>query len=161
MLLGRVPAEPDVWTDGSLVDDKVSGVSSSGSGFFTGHPGRLWADRRLAHLDDGIGGSQGASVLSWLFVLFLVRYRLFREQSSGGSFLHFWPLMAFTLGLTTQGVVRHVGRLLDGDVGSRPPDLVKDEDLILLVGRMLRLRGLDTDEAMVRDGRVRESRSCW
>ena len=30
----RVPAEPDVWTDGSLVEDKVSGASSSGSGFF-------------------------------------------------------------------------------------------------------------------------------
>ena len=30
----RVAAEPDVWTDGSLVQDKVS-ASSSGSGFFT------------------------------------------------------------------------------------------------------------------------------
>ena len=27
---GRVAAEPDVWTDGSLVEDNVSGVSSSG-----------------------------------------------------------------------------------------------------------------------------------
>ena len=27
-------AEPDVWADGSLVEDKVSGASSSGSGFF-------------------------------------------------------------------------------------------------------------------------------
>ena len=31
---GRVPDEPDVWTDGSLVQDKVSGACSSGSGFF-------------------------------------------------------------------------------------------------------------------------------
>ena len=31
---GRVAAEPDVWTDGSLVQDKVSRASSSGSGFF-------------------------------------------------------------------------------------------------------------------------------
>ena len=31
---GRVAAEPHVWTDGSLVQDKVSGDSSSGSGFF-------------------------------------------------------------------------------------------------------------------------------
>ena len=30
---GRAAAEPDVWTDGSLVEDKVSGASSSGSGF--------------------------------------------------------------------------------------------------------------------------------
>ena len=31
---GRVAAEPDVWTDGSLVEDKLSGASSSGSVFF-------------------------------------------------------------------------------------------------------------------------------
>ena len=40
------------------MEGKVSGVSSSGSGFFTGHPGRLWADRRWGHLDDGIGGDR-------------------------------------------------------------------------------------------------------
>ena len=63
------------------------------------------------------------------------------------------------LGVVSLGVVRHVGRLLDGNVGSRPPELVKDGDLILLLGRMLRLSCLDTvrvtkvkghaDEAMV------------
>ena len=31
---GRVAAEPDVWIDGSLVDDKVSGASSSGAFLF-------------------------------------------------------------------------------------------------------------------------------
>ena len=30
----RVAGEPDVWTDGSLVHDKVPGASSSGSVFF-------------------------------------------------------------------------------------------------------------------------------
>ena len=64
------------------------------------------------------------------------------------------------------GVVRHVGRLLDGHHGSVPLELVKDGDLLLLIGRVLRLRGLDTvrvtkvkghaDEGMVHDGRVRE-----
>ena len=48
------------------------------------------------------------------------------------------------LGVDSLGVVRHVGCPLDGNVGSRPPELVKDGDLILLIGRMLRLRGLDT-----------------
>ena len=65
----RVPAAPDVWTDGSLVEDKVSGVSSSGSWFFTGHPGRLWVDRRWEHLDDddvgGIGSGSWLSFCSW------------------------------------------------------------------------------------------------
>ena len=55
---------------------------------------------------------------------------------------------------------------MDGDVGSSPPELVKDGDLTLLIGRMLGLRGLDTVrvakgkghpyEALVRDGRVRD-----
>ena len=64
------------------------------------------------------------------------------------------------------GVVRHVGRLLEGCHGSLPCELVKDGDLLLLFERMLHLRGLDTDqitevkghadEGMVLDGRVRE-----
>ena len=48
-----VAVEPDVWTDGSLVEDKVSGASSSGSGFFTHHPGQLWAHRQI------VGGPSG------------------------------------------------------------------------------------------------------
>ena len=42
------------------------------------------------------------------------------------------------------GVVRHVGRLLDGRDGSIPFELVKDGDLLLLIGRMFRIGGLDT-----------------
>ena len=68
--------------------------------------------------------------------------------------------------LANLGVVRHVGRLLDGRAASRPADFVKDGDVILLIERMLRLRGLDTvriskvkghaDEALVRAGRARD-----
>ena len=64
------------------------------------------------------------------------------------------------------GVVRHVGRLLDGGQRSRPFELVTDGDLLLLISRMLDLRGRDTvritkikghaDEGMVLEGRVRE-----
>ena len=62
--------------------------------------------------------------------------------------------------------VCHVGRLLDGNFGSCPAELVKDGDLILLIGRMLEMRGPDTvrisevkghaDGDMVWEGRVRE-----
>ena len=48
------------------------------------------------------------------------------------------------LGVDNLGVVRHVGRLLDGRAASRPVELVKDGDLVLLIERMLHLRGLDT-----------------
>ena len=63
-------------------------------------------------------------------------------------------------------MVHHVGRLLDGHHGSAPLELVNGGDLLLLVERMLHLRGLDTvritevsghaDEGMVLDGRVGE-----
>ena len=83
---GRVAAEPDVWTDGSLVQDKVSGASSSGSGFLL-----------IILVDFGlIGGGAilmmmlvvtGPIGLAVVTVLFLVLHRLFREQSSRVSFL--------------------------------------------------------------------------
>ena len=70
------------------------------------------------------------------------------------------------MGVDNLGVVRHVGRLLDRRPGSIPFELLKDGDLLLLVDRMLRLRGPDTvkiskvkghaDEAMVHNGQARE-----
>ena len=51
---------------------------------------------------------------------------------------------AVHLGVDNIGVVRHVGRLLDGNHGSVPFEPVKDGDLLLLIERMLHLRGLDT-----------------
>ena len=69
------------------------------------------------------------------------------------------------LGLIIWGVVRHVGRILDGRPPSRPFELLPDSDLLFLIERMLRIRGLDSvriskvnghaDEAMVRTGTVR------
>ena len=68
-------------------------------------------------------------------------------------------------GVDNLGVVRHVGRLLDGHHGSVPIELVNDGDLLLLIERILHLGGRDTvrvtkvkghDEGMVLDGRVRE-----
>ena len=70
------------------------------------------------------------------------------------------------LGVDNLNVVRHVGRLLDGGPGGRPFEIVKDGDLLCLIGRMLQLRGLGTvkvskvkghaNDGMVLDGRVRD-----
>ena len=93
---GRVAAEPDVWTDGSLVKDKVSGASSSGSGFFTGNAvifGLIGGGAILMMMLVGTGSSG----LAVAIVLFLVRYKLSRGLSSGVSFLLSRLLMAFTL----------------------------------------------------------------
>ena len=41
-----LPDHPDVWTDGSLVLDRLTGVSSSGSGFFAHQAEHFWSGRR-------------------------------------------------------------------------------------------------------------------
>ena len=73
---------------------------------------------------------------------------------------------AVYVGVHNLGVVRHVGRLLNGHHGSTPLELVTDGDLLVLIERMLHPRGHDTvritnikghaDEGMVLDGRVRQ-----
>ena len=73
---------------------------------------------------------------------------------------------AVHVGVDNLGVVRHVGRLLDGHHACTPFELVTDGDLIVHIGRMLRLRGPDAvrvtevkghaDDGMVLDGRGRE-----
>ena len=76
------------------------------------------------------------------------------------------PLVVRIWGVDNLNVVRHVGRLLDGGLGARPFEIVKDGDLLYLIDRMLQLRGLDTvkiskvkghaDDGIVLDGRVRD-----
>ena len=46
-----LPDHPNVWTDGSLVLDRVTGVSSSGAGFFAHQPVACWDHRRWGHVD--------------------------------------------------------------------------------------------------------------
>ena len=63
------------------------------------------------------------------------------------------------------GIVRHVGWILDGKLSSRPFELLPDGDLLFLIEKMLRIRGLGSvrvskvkghaDETMVRAGTVR------
>ena len=45
-----VPDHPDVWSDGSLVLDQVTGVSSSGAGFFAHQFDHYWRDHRWGHV---------------------------------------------------------------------------------------------------------------
>ena len=79
----------------------------------------------------------GPTGLAVVTVLFLVLYRLFREQNSGRVILALQAADGIQLWVYNLSVVRHVGRLLDGNVGSRPAELVKDGDLVLLISRIL------------------------
>ena len=44
--VSSLPDHPTVWTDGSLVLDRVTGVSSSGAGFFAHQSEDCWRGRR-------------------------------------------------------------------------------------------------------------------
>ena len=85
-----LPDHPDVWTDGSLVLDHLTGVSSSGSGLL-------------------ISGGVVGGVILMVFVLILVEravevfvlfpghFNLFRELKCGVLFWPCRPLVLFTL----------------------------------------------------------------
>ena len=69
-----------------------------------------------------------------VFVLCLVHFSLFRGLSSGVLFLLCRLIMGVHLGVDNLGVVRQVGRLLDGKTASRLAELIKDGDLALSSG---------------------------
>ena len=46
-----VPDYPNVWTDGSLILDKVAGISSSRAGFFADHSATFWDVRTWGQVD--------------------------------------------------------------------------------------------------------------
>ena len=47
----RMPDAPNVWTDGSLVLDQVTCVSSSSAGFYAHESEHRWGERRWGHVD--------------------------------------------------------------------------------------------------------------
>ena len=159
-----VPDHTNVWSDGGLVLDQVTGVSSSGAGFFAHQCVDFWDDRRWGYVDRV--WSEGAVPSCGGFCSVPGPLQSVQRAEMWGVILALQSSGAIRLGVDNLGVVRHVGRLLDGHHGLVPFELVKDGDLLLLIERMLHLRGLDTvritkvkghaDEIMVLNGRVRE-----
>ena len=158
-----LPDHPDVWTDGSLVLDRLPGVSSSGSGFFAHQAEHFWNGRRWGHIDGVRIDPYLASCRGFCSVL--GRLQSVQRAEMWGVILTLQTSRAVHLGVDSLGVVRHVGRLLDGRHGSVPFELVNDGDLLLVIERMLHRRRLDTvriskvkghaDDDMVLHGRVR------
>ena len=154
---------PDVWTDGSLILDRVTGVSSYGSGFFAHQDQRFWRGCRWGPVDgvhpdlDRVSCRGFSSVPGPLQTI--------QRAEMWGVVLALQTSRAVHLGVDNLGVVRHVDRLLRGSRGPKPFELVNDGDLLLLLECMLNRRGLDTvriskvkghaDDAMVQHGQVR------
>ena len=43
--------DPDVWTDGSLVSDGLTGIAAGGAGIFNHASSSCWLGRKWGHLD--------------------------------------------------------------------------------------------------------------
>ena len=146
---------------GLIVLDQVTSISSSGAAHQSEN---YWSDRRWGHVDNVRPEGEVQSCGGFCSVPGPLQS--VQRAEMWGVILSLQSSGVAHLGVDNLGVVRHVGRLLDGHHDSIPFELVKDSDLLLLIDRMLRLRGLDTvritkvkghaDGGMVLDGRVRE-----
>ena len=159
----RLPDHPDVWSDGSLVLDSVTGVSAAGAGMFAHQSEVCWGGRRWGHVDRV--QSVGVDHSCRAFVSVPGPLQTVQRAELWGVVLALQSADAVHIGVDNLGVVRHVGRLLDSSPPSTPLELVTDGDLLILIRRMIDLRGNNTvrvtkvkghaDEGMVADGRVR------
>ena len=118
----------------------------SGSTLWTVLSGRLGgAARRWCHLDDDVGGDRGnRSCRGYCSVPGPLQ--TVQRAELWGVIIALQAAHGVQLGVDDLGVVRHVRRLLDGNFGSCPAELVKDGDLIVLIGRMLEMRGRDCSD---------------
>ena len=123
-----LPDHPDVWTDGSLVLDRLTGVSSSGSGFFAHQAEHFWCSRWWGHVD-GIRPDLDRACCRG-FCSVPGPLQSVQRAEMWGVILALQTSSAVHLGVDNLGVIRHVGRLLDGCRGPIPFQLVHDGDLL-------------------------------
>ena len=107
-----MPDAPEVWSDGSLVLDSITGVPAAGAGLFAHQSEHCWSDCRWGHVDR----VQLDRVLHYCRGLVSVPGLLQTVQRAElwGSFLLFSLPTPFNVVVDNLGVVRHAGRLLDG-----------------------------------------------
>ena len=122
----RVPDAPKVWSDGSLVLDSVTGVSAAGDGMFAHQSDLCWSNRRWGHVDrvQSVCVAHSCRVLSVPGPLQTVQ----RAE--------LWGVIVALQ--SSDGV--HVGV----DNLAALLELVTDGDLLILIRRMIDLRGRDT-----------------
>ena len=74
-------------------------------------------------------------------ILFVVLFSLFSVLSFWGVILALQCSSAVHLGVDNPNVVRHVSRFLEGRVSGKPLELTFDGDLLIIIERMIQLRG--------------------
>ena len=156
----RLPPSPDVWTDGCLVRGEVSGSAWTGAGVHARLHADSWWYRRWGHFDDLGLTPDGLSSSCLGFSSLPGPLQTVQRAEFWGVVLALQATNAVHLGVDDLNVVRHVGRLLDGLSTVCPFELVDDGDLIILIRKLLSIRGEGTvciskvkghaDESLVR-----------
>ena len=95
-----VPDSPNIWSDGSLVLDSVTGVSAAGAGMFAHYSELCWRDRRWGHVDRVHTVGVDHSCTAFVSVLDPLQ-TVQRAEVSGESFLLCSLVVLCMLVLTT------------------------------------------------------------
>ena len=106
-----MPDHTIVWTDGSLVLDRVTGISASGAGFFAHSSEECWKGSRWGHVDRVHLEEQVRSCRGFCSVTGPLQS--VQRAEMWGVILALQSSSAVHLWVDNLGVVRHVGRLLD------------------------------------------------
>ena len=121
----RLPANPDVWTDGSLILDEISGAASAGSGVYARLRADAWEHRRWGHFDE-LGITLDGSAASCRGVC---------SVPGSSQTVQRAELWGVVLALQASDAV-HVGSF-DGVRALRPFELKDDGVLIGLIRKMI------------------------
>ena len=163
---GALSANPDVWTDGSLVQDRFSNIRCGGAGVFAFCSGADWFHRSGGHLELLPPDLDTGTERSMLYFSIPKPLQTVQRAELWGVIAALQASKPVHLGVDNANVVRHVDRVLAGRKFGRPLELLVDGDLIGLVQRLIDIRGPGTtaiskvkghaEEGLIREGRVRE-----
>ena len=159
---GDLSRSPDVWTDGSLIRDEVSGVCSGGAGIFSFAFGSSWFRRSWRHLELLLPDPNIGSERSWVYFSVPRPLQTVQRAELWGVLVALQASRPVHLGVDNANVVGHVARMLAGKKAARLYELMVDGGLLVLVQKLLDARGLGTtkiskvkghaDESLVRGG---------
>ena len=157
---------PFVWSDGSLVVDKVSGVGVAGAGVYAHISGASWFHRRWAHLDLLPPLIDGGGERCWMYCSVPGPLQTVQRAEIWRVLVALQGQIALHVGVDNLNVVNHLSSLISGRWSGRPFPLINDGDLLGLAREILHSRGRGTtlvskvkghaDEGLVDLCRVRE-----
>ena len=166
---GEVPlaGAPDVWSDGSLVSDWVSGIGVAGCGVYAHASGAAWFGRRWSHLDLHPPLPDCAGEACRLYCSIPGPLQTVQRAEIWGVLVALQGCVRMHVGVDNLNVVNHVSRIVAGRCAGKPFSLVSDGDLLLQVQRLVRWRGTGNaavskvkghaDESLAALGKVREA----